>query len=137
ESQRLARAAGLPLHDFGEIINPYSYSSYFARSAKCTFAKMTSVDYGRTAEVAEVVAQVKVYATVRFEHRVLPAAFQLHLLFGSIEIERSGSARAYSAPCLVTVPPGPPLMLRASAGAWFAYVSHPLSLWIRERGRPD
>lgn len=133
EARRLAAHCHVPLKDFGEIINPFSYNSYFARSDYCTLAKLTNVDASRIAEIAEVTVEVKARRAMHLEHRVAPEPFNIHVLFGSVEIERDGLSRLYKQPRVVTVNPGGPVILRAHRGAWFIYATHPLTAWIRRR----
>ncbi len=133
EARRLARGAGLPLQELAQVINPLQYSSYFARSSRCTMAKLTSVDYGRFAEIAEVIVFVKAYKEVQFRHKVIPVSFDLHVVNGALEIRRGRSLSRAGRGDVIRLAPGAEIAIRAQPGAWFSYVDHPLTALVRAR----
>lgn len=133
EAQRLARAAGLRVQDLAQVVNPFRYSSYFARSPRCTMAKLTSIDFSRVGEMAETIVYVRTYQDVEFEHTIIPADFDLHVMRGEIEIRREGTSTRATRASVVTVDAGGKACLRLPARVWITYVDHPLTAWIRAR----
>ena len=133
EAERLARAAAVPLSDFGVIINPHRYSSYFTRSSKCTIGRLSAIDYGRFAEVAEAVVLVKAKRPVEFRHTLIPVDFDIHVLKGELEIERGGVRARVDRTSVVTVEARGEVRLRLCAGCWMTYVDHPLTTWMNMR----
>lgn len=136
ECERLARPAGVPVQEFAVVVNPYRYSSYFARSksGKCTIGKLSAVDYGRSAEVAETVVLVKAYRAVEFHHTLVPAEFDVHVLKGQMEALRAGVAKRVPRTNVLTIAAGAEVRLRLRPGCWITYVDHPLSTWIARQG---
>ncbi len=135
EAQRLARGAGLPLQELGMVLNPFRYSSYFARSDRCTMAKLTSIDYGRLAEVAEAVVLVKAYKSVEFHHTLIPADFDLHVLKGELEIRREQAVTRVDRTSVAVIEAEGEARIRLNAGCWMVYLDHPLTTWINTRAR--
>ena len=135
EAQRLAHGAGIPLRELGMVLNPFRYSSYFARSDRCTMAKLTSIDYGRTAEVTEAVVLVKAYKAVEFHHTIIPSDFDLHVLKGTLEIRRGREVTRVDRTSVVVVETEGEAKIRLSAGCWMVYLDHPLTTWISARAR--
>ena len=135
EVQRLARGAAVPVQKLAQVVNPFQYSSYFARSSRCTMAKLTSVDDSRFAEVAEVIVFVKVYKDVQFRHTIIPVGFDLHVQNGELEIHRGTIVARTGRGRVATVDAGGEVTIRARAGCWFNYSDHPLTAWIRQRAQ--
>jgi hypothetical protein len=128
EARSLAKAAALRLTDFAEIVNPLLYGSWFARSHRCTMAKLSRVESG---EVAKVLVEVKVNEDLRFHHQLIAQDFSIHIIFGSVTVERAGYSDLVMERRILTIPAeGGPVTIYASPGAWFKYVCHPLSAWI-------
>ncbi len=136
EAQRLARGAAVPVRQLAQVVNPFQYSSYFARSSRCTIAKLTSVDDSRFAEAAEVIVFVKVYKDVQFRHTIIPVSFDLHVQHGELEIHRGTVVARTARGRVATVAAGGEVTIRARAGCWFNYSDHPLTAWIRQRALP-
>ena len=135
EAQRLAHGAGIPLRELGMVLNPFRYSSYFARSDRCTIAKLTSIDYGRMAEVAEAVVLVKAYKSVEFHHTIIPSDFDLHVLKGALEIHRGPEVTRVDRTSVAVIEAEGEAKIRLSAGCWMVYLDHPLTTWISARAR--
>lgn len=131
EARALARGAAMRLTELVEIVNPFSYSSYVARSAACTMNKLSRIEDDR----ADVLVEVKVIETVRFHHRLIGEDFALHVIFGPVSVRCGSETRLYSTRRIVSVPvEAGDLVIHAEPGAWFKYVAHPLSTWITRHG---
>lgn len=137
EAHRLARAAGVPIDEFAVVVNPFRYSSYFARSQKCTLAKLSSLDYGRFAEIAEAVVMVKAYKSVEFHHTLVPEDFSVHVLKGEAEIHRGGGVTRVNRTSVIEIAAGADVRLRLAPQCWITYVDHPLTTWIAKRAAND
>lgn len=135
EAKRLARSAGVPLRDLVTVLNPFRYSSYSARSDRCTIAKLTAIDYGRVSEVAEAVVLVKAYGPVEFRHTVIPCDFDLHVLRGALEIRRGAQVTRVERTGVAVVEPGTEVRIGMHPGCWAVYLDHPLTTWINQRVR--
>jgi len=135
EAERLARGAGLHLRDLAQVVSPFQYSSYFARSRRCTMVRLLA---GDARQAAQVDVYIKVHSAIEFRHTIIPADFHLHVLAGEVEIVRQGTITPLERGCSAAVVAGGETLLRAGPGARFVYVDHPLTAWIREhtRARP-
>lgn len=134
EAERLARGAGLHLRDLAQAVNPFQYSSYFARSKRCTMVRLLAGPASREG-AAEVDVYLKVHKAIEFRHTMIPADFHLHVLAGRLEITRQGTITPLECGCVATVAAGKETLLRAGPGTRFVYVDHPLSAWVREQAR--
>lgn len=140
EVQRLARGAGVPISEMARIVNPRLYSSYFARSPRCTMARLTAVDYARCSDAAEVMVSVKVYRQLDQKHTIVPADFDLYVRSGSLEIRRQRSITRCPRGSVVTIEAQgeaqAEVTIRAYSGCWFIYSEHPLTAWIASHAKP-
>jgi hypothetical protein len=130
EARRLARGSGMALPEFSLLVNPYRYSSYFAHSARCTIEKMSSIDYGRVADVAEAVVTVKAKREMELHHGLIAAEFDIHVLKGELSVERRGVRARYGRGSVVTIEAHGEVLLRLRPDCWITYVDHPLTTWI-------
>ena len=133
ELQRLGASCGIQIAELAQIVNPFRYSSYFARSPRCTMTKLTSVDSSHSGETSETVVYVRAYRPVEFRHSIVPADFDLHIVHGEARIENDGNVTRARRGTVARIEAGGQVLLRLAAAAWVLYVEHPLTTWIRHR----
>ena len=130
EAERLARGAGLDVRDLAQVVNPFQDGSHFARSRRCTMVRLLG---GQVGEDSSADVYIKVHREIEFQHRIVPAGFDLHVLAGSLEIIRQETTTPLEGSCVAAVAAGGETLLRAGPGTRFVYVDHPLTAWIRRR----
>lgn len=124
ECQTLARGAGLPVTELAVAVNPFQYEGYSADSAQCRIDRYLAGD--------AVDLRVRVHSRVEFVHTLIPQPFTIHCLEGHVDIVRDGVIIRVEAGMSAQVEGEASAVLRATAGARWIYVDHPLTAWIRQ-----
>jgi len=135
ELESLARAAKLPVAEMALVLNPFRYSSYFARSRLCTIARFASVDRSRYGDAAESLVFVDARSEIVFRHSLIPEEFDLYVRSGHLDVQRGTAVTKCPPSSIVTIAPGNEATLHVNAGCWFVYSQHPLTAWISIHGR--